>query len=238
MARIPPYRDGAPSRNLASEEQRVGRAAAAAESAEPPGGPAVSTYFDRLAAGSGGDDGLGRGLQAGRHDGALDGIILLSTVCAMFEAPLRALRLALRLLKCQPGFRAPITADSLRARGASRSRRLTRRTSGNVRKLRLVVHGCSLDLWMDLWPIKGRLNKGKGFSLPLGLHGARLTYQANRGRTCGRSSTITTPHRWNHRLWAACRMLPLELKLKVVHLYGYSSAFPHTRTRTAFPYVM
>ena len=29
-----------------------------------------------------------------------------------------------------------------------------------------------------------------------------------------------------------------DLKLKVVHLYGYSSAFPHTRTRTAFPSVM
>ena len=28
------------------------------------------------------------------------------------------------------------------------------------------------------------------------------------------------------------------LKLKLVHLHRYSSAFPHTRTRTAFPYVM
>ena len=32
-------------------------------------------------------------------------------------------------------------------------------------------------------------------------------------------------------------VLPPALKLKVVQLYGYSSAFPHTRTRTAFPSV-
>ena len=30
----------------------------------------------------------------------------------------------------------------------------------------------------------------------------------------------------------------MMLKLKIVHLYGYSSAFPHTRTRTAFPSAM
>ena len=29
-----------------------------------------------------------------------------------------------------------------------------------------------------------------------------------------------------------------RLKLKVVHLHRYSAAFPHTRTRTAFPSVM
>ena len=33
-------------------------------------------------------------------------------------------------------------------------------------------------------------------------------------------------------------MFDIDVKLKVVHLYGYSSAFPHTRTRTAFPSVM
>ena len=32
--------------------------------------------------------------------------------------------------------------------------------------------------------------------------------------------------------YVTCRCLRM-LKLKVVHLYGYSSAFPHTRTRTS-----
>ena len=50
-------------------------------------------------------------------------------------------------------------------------------------------------------------------------------------RACARACP---PHPHLFQRWARCHHL---LKLKVVHLYGYSSAFPHTRTRT-FPSVM